>query len=337
MVEVWTATAHVPGRAVALGQAAEEGGFDGLSLGDTQHLAADPYAGLAVVARATERLGLLVGVTNPVTRHPAVTAAAIATVQVESDGRAVLGLGRGDSAVGRLGRPPAPVDDVLDYLLRVQGYLAGEVVDAEGYPSEIPWIAASGQPKVPVDVAATGPRMLTLGGRHAERVTVNVGAQPERVAWALDVARAAGEGRATPCSFGAYLVLAAHPDPVTARQLAIGPLAAYAHFSGMRGSPVELLSPEDRSVIEAVTADYDLSAHGQRAARHTAHIDDAFVDRFGVVGPAAHCVARLRELADLGLDRLVVVEGRDVAQPEEQRRAHRCLVEEVLPALHEGR
>ncbi len=52
------------------------------------------FAELGVLTRATSRLGLGTGVTNPLTRHPAVTAAAIATVQLESGGRAVLGLGR---------------------------------------------------------------------------------------------------------------------------------------------------------------------------------------------------------------------------------------------------
>jgi hypothetical protein len=51
------------------------------------------------------------------------------------------------------------------------------------------------------------------------------------------------------------------------------------------------------------------------------------------VGTPEHCVARLRELAALGLGRVLLVEGRDPARPTEQRAAHRCLIEEVLPAL----
>ncbi|HMD45629.1 MAG TPA: LLM class flavin-dependent oxidoreductase [Acidimicrobiales bacterium] len=336
MVEVWTAGAHVAGTAGAVARAAERDGFDGISFGDTQHIAADPFGGLCVAARETTRLGLMVGVTNPVTRHPAVSAAAIATVQVESGGRAILGIGRGDSALGHLGRPPAPVAVLEDYLDRLQGYLAGETVDADGYPSQIPWIARTGQPKVPVDVAATGPRMLALGAARAERVTVNVGAEPARVAWALEVARrarASSPGAGRPVSLGAYLVVAAHPDAAVARDLVRGPLAAYAHFSGMPGSPRQLLSADDRAVVEAVTADYDLSGHGQRSARHVAHLDDAFVERFGVAGTPEHCVGHLGDLVDLGLDRLVVVEGRDAAAPGAQRTAHRVLVDEVLPAL----
>jgi 5,10-methylenetetrahydromethanopterin reductase len=336
MLEVWLASVHVPGLAVAYGRAAEDEGFDGISFGDTQHLAADPFVGLSLVAGQTERLGLMIGVTNPMTRVPAVTAAAIATVQTESRGRAVLGVGRGDSSLGHLGQRPASVDVTARFVQRLQGYLRGDVVDIDGYASEIPWIARTGLPKVPVDIAATGPRMLALGAQFAERVTFNVGALAARVAWAVTTAqrvRHEFDGSARPLSLGAYLVVAAHPDVRVARELARGPLAAYAHFSGMPGGPASQLHDDDRAVVEAVAADYDLSGHGQRQVRHVAHLDDGFVDRFGVVGPPRRCAHRLRELAALGLDRVLLVEGRDAGVPDDQEYAHRCLVEEVLPAL----
>jgi 5,10-methylenetetrahydromethanopterin reductase len=346
MLEIWLAGVHVLGNAAAYGQAAEEEGVDGISFGDTQNIAADPFAGLCLAAARTERLGLMVGVTNPLTRVPAVTAGAIATVQAESGGRAVLGLGRGDSSLGHLGRGPATVGVTEQFARQVQAYLRGEIVEIDGHPSQIPWILRLDQPKVPLDIAATGPRMLALGARTAERLTVNVGALPERVAWAVDIARQVRTEAAVvdDLSFGAYLVVAAHPDVRVARDLARGPIAPYAHFSGMPGAPTAKLNDQDRAVIEAVTADYGLSGHttqhpsesvrlGHQEPEHLKHLDDRFIDRFGVVGTPEHCVARLRELADLGLDRVLLVEGRDPSAPQQQRAAHRCLVDEVLPAL----
>jgi 5,10-methylenetetrahydromethanopterin reductase len=238
------------------------------------------------------------------------------------------------------------VDVTALFAEQVQAYLRGDVVEIDGHPSQIPWIARIGQPKVPLDIAATGPRMLAVGARTAERLTINVGALPGRVAWSLDIARKVRTeaGLGDGLSFGAYLVVAAHPDVRVARDLARGPIAPYAHFSGMAGGPAAELNEQDRAVVEAVTADYGLSGHstrhpsesvrlGHEQPLHLKHLDDRFVDRFGVVGTPEHCVARLRELADLGLDRVLLVEGRDPSMPEEQLRAHRCLVEEVLPAL----
>ena len=149
---------------------AEAEGFDGISFGDTQNLAADPFSGLCIAAAATTRLGLMVGVTNPVTHVAAVTAAAIATVQVESHGRAVLGVGRGDSALGHIGQQPASVATTTTFVEQLQGYFSGEHVDIRGQESRIPWIGQNGLRKVPVDVAATEPRVLALGGRRKPNV-----------------------------------------------------------------------------------------------------------------------------------------------------------------------
>ena len=115
----------------------------------------------------------------------------------------------------------------------------------------------------------------------------------------------------------------------------------------MPGSPSTGLSDQDRAIIEAVTADYAVSGHstrhpsesvkrGEQQALHVKHLDDGFLDRFGVVGTPAHCAAKLGELAALGLERVLLVEGRDASAPEEERRAHRCLVEDVLPALRQA-
>jgi 5,10-methylenetetrahydromethanopterin reductase len=249
-----------------------------------------------------------------------------------------------------VGRRPATVDVTSRFAEQLQGYLRGDAVDVDGYPSEIPWIGRTGQPKVPLDIAATGPRMLAVGARLAERVTVNVGALADRVAWAVATARQVRSDtnlQSTPLSMGAYLVVAAHPDASVARGLARGPLAPYAHFSGMPGGSAGELSEQDRAVVEALAAAYEFTGHsaqhpsesvrlGQSQPRHLEHLDDDFVDRFGVVGTPQHCVARLRELADLGLDRVLLVEGRDPSAPDATRYAHRCLADEVLPALRQG-
>src|SRR2546429_8714921 len=100
--EVWTTGIAWPGAVERAAARAEGAGFDGLAVVGSQNLAGDPWVGLALAARETERLGLGTAVTNPVTRHPAVTAAAAVTLQVASAGRFVLGLRRGGPA------PPPP-------------------------------------------------------------------------------------------------------------------------------------------------------------------------------------------------------------------------------------
>ena len=95
-----------PHRVAELARQVEAWGFTGLLVADSQNLNADVWVELALAAAATDRIGLGPGVTNPVTRHPAVSASAALTLQAESGGRTVLGVGRGDSALTQIGRRP---------------------------------------------------------------------------------------------------------------------------------------------------------------------------------------------------------------------------------------
>src|SRR5579863_2271206 len=87
-------------------QQVEAAGWDGQTFMDSQCLSGDPWVLMGAWAVATKRLKLALGVTNTLTRHPAVTAAAAAMVQAISGGRASLGIGRGDSALAHLGYAP---------------------------------------------------------------------------------------------------------------------------------------------------------------------------------------------------------------------------------------
>jgi 5,10-methylenetetrahydromethanopterin reductase len=71
-------------------------GFDYLLCPDTQNLAPDPYGQLSLASATTSSLQLGTGVTNPITRDAAVTATALMSLQLESAGRAVCVIGRGD-------------------------------------------------------------------------------------------------------------------------------------------------------------------------------------------------------------------------------------------------
>lgn len=123
-------------------------------------LVADPYLELLLAARETQRLRLGPGVTNPITRHPAVTAAAIATLQIESGGRAVLVLGRGDSAVLTLGLRPASTRVLEAALSTLDTCLHGQA-------TPMGWVTPFAMREVPISVAATGRRRSpsALAGR----------------------------------------------------------------------------------------------------------------------------------------------------------------------------
>ena len=91
--------------------------------------------------------------------------------------------------------------------------------------SRIDWIAAGG-PKVPVEVAASGPRVIAWPHCHADRVMFALGADEERIAWGIDVRpQGAAGGRAgsrTPSSSVPTSTAAAIPTVDAARNLVRG-------------------------------------------------------------------------------------------------------------------
>ncbi|MGZ4729852.1 MAG: LLM class flavin-dependent oxidoreductase [Acidimicrobiales bacterium] len=324
------------GRSQQAARRAEAAGWDGISLTDSQNLIGDPFIAMALGAQVTERLRFMTGVTNPATRHPAVLATTVATVQEESGGRAILGLGRGDTALFHLGRKPMPIADFFPAVEQLHAYLNGGTVDQRGRPSRLRWLDRATQPPVPIDIAASGPKVIAFAARTVERITFAVGADPERVAWALDLARSAmhDAGRADDeVSFGAYVSVGCHPDRAVGAELIRGGLAAFAHFSAMPGSTGAGLSEHDRELVAEVGRRYDSNQHLVNAADHTRVLDDEFVSRFGIVGEPGTCLERLVELADLGLERFVITGATFGADPAEARLSAVLTRDELLPAL----
>jgi 5,10-methylenetetrahydromethanopterin reductase len=232
-----------------------------------------------------------------------------------------------------------PVARFAESVSELQTYLAKGTVDCDGFPSRLHWLDRARRPKVPLDVAVSGPRMIDFAAGTAERITLAVGADPERVAWALDLARkaAADTGRdPTDVSYGAYVNVGCHPDLGTARELISGGVAAFAHFSAMPGSTGAGLAEGDRAVVADVGRRYDSREHLSNRAAHTGALSPEFVDRFAIVGPVDVCARRLIELAELGIERFVITSTTFGAEAEHARTAYQLLTRELLPAVREG-
>lgn len=308
--EFWMIGLPMPGHATALARVAEESGWDGLGFADSQNLAADPYVALTAAAHVTRNLLLRTSVTNPVTRDAAVTANAIASVQVESGGRAVLGIGRGDSSVGKIGQSPGDVATFERYLSLVRGYLAGETIDRNGTPSTNAWIKASEIPRVPIDVAGSGPRVIEVGARQGDQLTFAAGANPDRLRNLIQYARtAASDAGRDPndLRLGAFINAVTHEDPQRARDLARGTIATFARFA------VASATGQEAKQLSAVVSGYDMARHATADAVDTKVLTDDLIERFAVVGTPATCRGKLGPILELGLDHLVIVgPGEDV-------------------------
>jgi 5,10-methylenetetrahydromethanopterin reductase len=238
-------------------------GFDSLVFADTQNITPEVWGQLMLAARDTERIELGTGVTNPGTRDAAVTASAALALQVESNGRAVCGIGRGDSSLGKIGRGPVPVDEFERYVVRLQGYLRGDEVDRDGTASRLEWHEGAGVPKVPLEIAATGKRVIEMAARHAERIVFAVGADGDRLARSIEIARraAAAAGRDPDAlQLGAWINAVIHPDVAAAR-------------AAVRGDGFGIVGPVEKAVprferLKALGLDFCRVVPGSRDAGH---------------------------------------------------------------------
>ena len=172
---------------------AERDGWDLVGIADTPGNAMDPWVALTLAATRTRRVGLAACVTNLVTRHPAITAGAAASLDAVAGGRVILGVGTGHSGVVNLGAGATPPAQFRDGLRFTRALLAGESATLDGVTTRLPGVSR----RVPVYAAASGPAALRSVGAVADGAFVNYGLQAEHVTWARSeiAAGATGAGR----------------------------------------------------------------------------------------------------------------------------------------------
>lgn len=176
-------------------------GYDHLWMTDSSLHARNCYVQLALAASITSRMSVGTAVTNPLTRHPAVTAISLATLDELSGGRAVLGIGAGDRPLLELGLRPSSVANLEAAVGAIRRLWSGERVDVDtaDFVLRGAHLRFGARRDIPVYLSASGPRTLELAGRVADGVILLVGLFPEAVRWAVDQvergARAVGRPR----------------------------------------------------------------------------------------------------------------------------------------------
>ncbi len=311
-MEFGTILAPWPRRTARLARRTEELGFSRLLLTDSQNLAPDVWGQLSLAADATSSLKVGSGVTNAVTRDPAVTASAAVALQVESEGRAILAIGRGDSSVQRIGLEALPPPAFERYLAATQAYLSGESVERNGFESRLEWARAFDVPKVPLEVAATGPRVIEIAARQADAVVLAVGADRDHLARNLEMAQAAARsaGRDPDAlRYGAFVNCVIHDEAGAARDAMRGSAATFARFSAFPGNDLELLPTPLREAAGYLRSHYDMKHHTSARADHARGLPDPFIDWFGIAGPEEVALDRFAQLENLGLDFCYVTTG----------------------------
>ena len=283
-----------------LAAALESEGVGQMWLIDSQLAMKDVYAGLLLAAQRTKKMGLGTGVTNTLTRHPTVTACAIAAVVEVAGGRVALGLGAGDSAVYGIGLRPSRIAEVDAAVRFFRGVLKGDEARWEGRAYRLPFAPGL----VPIWIAASQRRMCTLAGRVADGVIL-MGPASEtfvgrQVGWIEDGLREVGRTRG---DVDIRLVVTASAGDDRAR--ALDDVRSWAStearlIAGFADLPAGL--EQHRAELDRARAEYDYRQHLSTRAAHRFAVSDELTEALAVVGTPDQCAARIGGLMAAGVD-----------------------------------
>ncbi|KDN81144.1 TIGR03842 family LLM class F420-dependent oxidoreductase [Kitasatospora cheerisanensis] len=303
-------------KVVDLMRRAERNGFRYGWTFDSAVLWQEPFVIHSQILEHTERMHVGTMVTNPGTRTWEVTASTFATLNDMFGNRTVCGIGRGDSAMRVAGRPPNTLARLSEAIDAIRDLAEGREAVVDGSPIRIPWITDG---RLPVWMAAYGPRALALAGQKADGFILQL-ADPYLTEWMVKAVRRAAEeaGR--------------DPDAITvcvAAPAYVGEDLDHARaqcrwFGGMVGNHVadlvarygehSALVPDELTAYIKDRHGYDYSHHGRAGNPSTDFVPDAIVDRFCLLGPAEAHLAKLRTLRELGVDQFALYAMHDARE-----------------------
>ena len=293
----------------------ETNGFHCAWIGDSPPLGwPDVYVTLALCSAETSRITLAPGVTNPITRHPSVTANAVVTIHRLSGGRAGLGIGVGYSAVRAAGLKPATIQALAEYVADLRRIFQAQDVS------------------IPIYIAASGPKALLAAGRLGDGAMVTVGTHPALVRRALAQIRQGAEqaGRDPGAIDVVFLAGLAISDDWEQAKREASPVAA-RRAKDAEFHPEFFLPPELahlRRDAEQVARHYDVQRHIDPDAPHNRLVTDELVDALTLAGTPERCARKIEAMREAGAARVALFPA-----GSERRRALEVFVQGVRPRL----
>jgi probable F420-dependent oxidoreductase len=317
-------------RLIELLREAERQGFEYGWTYDSHILWQESYATLPLVAAATETIKLGHCVTNPGIREPTITASWYATMQDLSNGRMVMGIGRGDSSRRVVGLKPVKVAEFEAALRMIKELMNGRSVEWNERELELTWVRKE-LPEIPLHVAGYGPRALGVAGRVGDGVIIQL-ADPQIIHWIMDTARkAAAEDGRDPDALQCIVCAPSHisDDLAGAReQVRWFPAMVSNHVIDL----IERYGADSEELPSALTEYvktrefYDYKDHSRVGAKHGEFVTDDICDRFCVLGTAEQATEKLRELESIGVDQFNIY-----LMTEGQQETLQAYGEDVIP------
>lgn len=286
---------------IHLAKVSEEVGYSHIWVGDSHLIWREAYINMAAMALNTSKVKLATGVTNPLTRHPSVLASGYATLEEYAPGRMIVGIGLGDSSVETMGMKPSTLANFEKSLDQMRQILDGKEAQL---PTGKIHLLHPPKTRVPIYIAASGPKMLELSGRVADGIIVLVGVADDYIAHAKEKiaagAKAAGRNLAD-----INLVLWV---PCAVSETANAKDAVKAHVARVVAHPLPyVLDPNEQKILQEIRKTYDYYHHMDQQANHADVIPDWLVDKFAIAGTAAQCKAQIERIKKTAVQQIAII------------------------------
>ena len=299
-----------PDRFIKLCREIDGLGFAHLWIPDERFMR-DMGVGLTLAAMSTNRVRIGSAVTDPYIRHPALTAALMATLDEVAGGRLVVGIGAGVSGFGALGvKREHPQQTIREAIELMRQLWQGGEVDYTGKTTsfhdgrlDFPPV----RPDIPVWIAGRGPQVLQLAGEVADGVMIGSFASEPGLRYATEAIDRGIErsGRDAGSIVRAlWLHTAISEDTKAARDAVRNVVTGVLISSQAVLDEVSIPVPEDlRRSLLGVT--YGMT--NPEMLRVARHVPNDLLSHFSVAGSPAEVRERMDEFGRLGIDHIAIV------------------------------
>jgi F420-dependent oxidoreductase-like protein len=317
----------------ALAEEAERCGFH--SVWTSEAYGSDAISPLAWIGSRTTSVRLGTAIAQMPGRSPATTAATVATLDLLSGGRVLLGLGTSGPQVAEGWHGQAwgkPLTRTREYVEIVRAILRRDApLEHHGEHYDIPYTGpgATGlgkplriivhppRPDVPIYLAAIGPKNVALAAEIADG-WLPIFFSPERFAEThlpmLEEGFARRDGRPEGWDLAAHVPVVVTDDVAAGRDFLKPLLALYVGGMGAKGQNFYTRLAERYGYADAAAEIQDLYLEGKKNEAIAA-VPDGLVDEVALVGDRARIGDRLAAFRDCGVGTLIL----QARQPEALR------------------
>ncbi|MHB1654088.1 MAG: LLM class flavin-dependent oxidoreductase [Desulfitobacteriaceae bacterium] len=267
------------------------------------------FSTAATCVAATSKIQLGIGVINPFTRHPVLTAMEVAALDIAAQGRIVLGMGTSNVVwmEKKMGIPfRTPLKVLRESVEIINSLLKQENVNYQGQIFTVADVHLEFTPyrsDLPVYFGVKGPQALRMAGELGDGILLSIMSSEAYIYYAVEQIKNGRKKVGRDMSgfeVAAYLVVSVDEDRQKARERVKPMIAKYLGLHGDHPILTTTGMP-----MEEIQAFRDAFLAGKNALHL---VKEEHVDTFAVAGTSDECRQKLIRLKEAGVTHPIIFE-----------------------------